>query len=99
MLHPHHAEALASGRFHHAPGVDVSDALRAERFEAFDFGRERDLDPHLRLTGQWNFLRNLYVKAGYDDPLVEEFRSPFVGVGIRWSDEDLKYLMGSIPSF
>ena len=65
--------------------------------EAFDFGRERDLDPHLRLTGQWNFYRNLYVKAGYDDPLVDEFRSPFLGIGIHWSDDDLKYLMGSVP--
>ncbi len=66
-------------------------------FEAFDFGRERDLDPHLRLTGQWNLLRSLYLRAGYDDPLVAEWRTPFIGIGIRWTDDDLKYLMGSMP--
>ena len=95
--------SLWAGVIENSAGVQVDYTFFRKRaalsFEAFDFGRERDLDPHLRLTGQWNFLRNLYVKAGYDDPLVEEFRSPFVGVGIRWSDEDLKYLMGSIPSF
>lgn len=93
--------SLWAGVIENSAGVQVDysffDKRAALSFEAFDFGRERDLDPHLRLTGQWNFLRNLYVKAGYDDPLVEEFRSPFVGVGIRWSDDDLKYLMGSVP--
>ncbi len=95
--------SLWAGVIENSAGVQVDYTFFKKRaalsFEAFDFGRERDLDPHLRLTGQWNFLRNLYVKAGYDDPLVEEFRSPFVGVGIRWSDDDLKYLMGSVPSF
>ncbi|MBP9147038.1 MAG: MCE family protein [Thermoanaerobaculia bacterium] len=95
--------SLWAGVIENSAGVQVDYSFFEKRaalsFEAFDFGRERDLDPHLRLTGQWNFLRNLYVKAGYDDPLVEEFRSPFVGVGIRWSDDDLKYLMGSVPGF
>ncbi len=95
--------SLWAGVIENSAGVQVDYTFFRKRaalsLEAFDFGRERDLDPHLRLTGQWNFLRNLYVKAGYDDPLVEEFRSPFVGVGIRWSDDDLKYLMGSVPSF
>jgi phospholipid/cholesterol/gamma-HCH transport system substrate-binding protein len=68
-------------------------------FEAFDFGRERDLDPHLRLTGRWALGKYIVVRAGYDDPLVDEFRSPFVGAGIRWTDDDLKYLLGSVPSF
>ncbi|MEO8277435.1 MAG: MlaD family protein [Thermoanaerobaculia bacterium] len=93
--------ALWAGVIENTGGVQVDWTTTEKKlvfsFEAFDFGRERDLDPHLRLTGQWNLLRSLYVKAGYDDPLVEEFRSPFVGVGIHWSDDDLKYLMGSLP--
>jgi phospholipid/cholesterol/gamma-HCH transport system substrate-binding protein len=68
-------------------------------FEAFEFGRERDLDPHLRLSGHWNLTKNIYFKAGYDDPLVDEFESPFFGAGLRWTDDDLKYLLGSVPSF
>ena len=93
--------SLWAGIVENSAGVQVDytffDKRLALSFEAFNFGRERDLDPHLRLTGQWTFLRNIYLKAGYDDPLVEEFRSPFLGVGIRWSDDDLKYLMGSAP--
>ena len=95
--------SLWAGILENSAGVQVDYSFFKKRamlsFEAFDFGRERDLDPHLRLTAQWNFYRHLYVKAGYDDPLVEQFRSPFLGVGIHWSDDDLKYLMGSVPSF
>ena len=67
--------------------------------EAYDFSRELELDPHLRLTAQWFPWENFYVKAGYDDPLVDDYRSPFLGVGVRWSDDDLKYLLGSVPRF
>ncbi len=66
---------------------------------AYDFSRESNLSPHLRVSADWYPWPNLYVKAGYDDPLVKEFRTPFVGVGIRWSDDDLKYLLGSMPKF
>jgi phospholipid/cholesterol/gamma-HCH transport system substrate-binding protein len=65
--------------------------------EAYDFGRELDLDPHLRLSAHWFPWRNLFLSAGWDDPLVGEFATPFVGLGVRWSDDDLKYLLGSVP--
>jgi phospholipid/cholesterol/gamma-HCH transport system substrate-binding protein len=68
-------------------------------FEAFDFSRELDLDPRLRLSAEWFPWRNLYIRGGYDDPLVSEYASPFLGAGVRWSDDDLKYLFGSIPNF
>lgn len=64
-------------------------------FEAFDFDRPNDLDPHLRLTGRWFFHPNLYLVGGYDDPL--EGNSFFLGGGIRWRDDNLKYLLGSVP--
>lgn len=65
--------------------------------QAFSFDRENDLDPHLRLTGRYWLNDNIYVVGGYDDPLVDEFDSLFVGGGIRWTDDDLKYLLGSVP--
>ena len=37
--------------------------------------------------------------GGYDDPLVSERDSLFLGLGVRWRDDDLKYLLGSIPRF
>jgi len=94
---------LWAGLIENSGGVQVDYGVAAERlwlsFEAFDFSRELDLDPHLRLTAQWFPWRNVYVKAGYDDLLVSERSSPFVGLGLRWSDDDLKYLLGSVPSF
>lgn len=80
-------------------GIDYSLAEKKLWFslEAFDFGREMELDPHLRFTTQWNFHKNLFIKGGYDDPLVDQYKSPFLGAGLRWSDDDLKYLMGSVP--
>ncbi|MEO8195778.1 MAG: MlaD family protein [Thermoanaerobaculia bacterium] len=93
--------SLWVGIVENTAGVQVDYSFFDKRamlsFEAFDFGRELNLDPHLRLTGQWNFYRHLYIQGGYDDPLVEQFRSPFLGAGVRWSDDDLKYLMGAVP--
>lgn len=66
-------------------------------FEAFDFSRELDLDPHLRLTTTWRFHPNLYLMGGYDDFLTDEYESFFLGAGVTWTDDDLKYLLGSLP--
>jgi phospholipid/cholesterol/gamma-HCH transport system substrate-binding protein len=91
------------GLVENSGGAQVEYSLIPERvwlsFEAYDFSRELDLDPHLRLSALWYPWRNVFVEAGYDDPLVDDLRSPFVGFGLRWSDDDIKYLLGSIPSF
>lgn len=68
--------------------------------DAFDFGRDEiaeDLAPRLRLTGKFLFNDNVYVVGGYDDFLETDIGSAFLGVGIRWSDDDLKYLLGAVP--
>jgi phospholipid/cholesterol/gamma-HCH transport system substrate-binding protein len=94
---------LYAGLIENSGGVQVEYGLVPEKLllsvEAFDFSRELELDPHLRLSAIWYPWRNFYVRGGYDDALVEDLRSPFVGVGLRWSDDDLKYLLGSVPSF
>ncbi len=63
-------------------------------FEAFDFNRPQDLQPHLRLLGRYQFHPNLYVVGGYDDFLEND--SAFVGGGIRWTDENIKALLGLV---
>ena len=60
--------------------------------EAFNFSRPNDLAPHLRLLGRYQFHPNLYLVGGYDDILEED--SLFLGGGIRWTDENIKYLLG-----
>ena len=79
-------------------GVDYQlfDRRLAVSFDAFDFGRPDDLDPHLRLTTRWNVHPNIYLLGGYDDFLEDEYESLFLGAGIHWSDDDLKYLLGAV---
>jgi phospholipid/cholesterol/gamma-HCH transport system substrate-binding protein len=60
--------------------------------EAFDFSRPDDLSPHLRLQGRYQFHPNLYLVGGYDDILEED--SLFLGGGIRWTDENIRILLG-----
>ena len=72
--------------------------------EAFDFDRKEDpADPdseskvHLRLTGRWRLNEHLFLSGGYDDPLFRESRSVFFGGGVTWTDDEIKYLLGSVP--
>ncbi|MEM7480368.1 MAG: MlaD family protein [Acidobacteriota bacterium] len=67
-------------------------------FQAFDFNRDEDRDPHLRLTTRFFVNDNLYLMGGYDDPLESDRDSFFLGGGVRWNDDNLKYLLGSVPS-
>lgn len=69
--------------------------------EAFDFGGKRDDNPHLRVFGEYVIrperphLPRMFITSGVDNPLND--LAVTFGGGIRWRDEDLKYLLGSIP--
>jgi phospholipid/cholesterol/gamma-HCH transport system substrate-binding protein len=104
------AASLRAGLFESTGGAAIDYGLFDRRLlfslEAFDFSREesqdgvrRELDPRLRLTGRYLLNPNIYVVGGYDDVLVSDRDSLFLGAGVRWSDDDLKYLLGSIPRF
>jgi phospholipid/cholesterol/gamma-HCH transport system substrate-binding protein len=67
-------------------------------FEAFDFNRPNDENAHLRLLGRYQFAPNLYLVGGYDDPLVQKRRSFFLGAGLKWSDDNIKKLLGLASS-
>jgi phospholipid/cholesterol/gamma-HCH transport system substrate-binding protein len=69
--------------------------------EAFDFGKRRDDNPHIRLFGEYTLRKEqkltprIFLTTGVDNALNDT--AFIVGGGIRWRDEDLKYLLGSIP--
>jgi phospholipid/cholesterol/gamma-HCH transport system substrate-binding protein len=52
---------------------------------------------HLKATANYGLGKTFYVNAGYDNFLNPQRKAPFVGVGLRFDDDDLKYLMGSVP--
>jgi phospholipid/cholesterol/gamma-HCH transport system substrate-binding protein len=93
--------SLRGGLFqsHGGAGIDYAfpDQRLAFSLEAFDFNRQGDLQPRVRLFGRWTFHPHLYVIGGMDDILEADHKSVFFGAGVTWSDDDLKYLLGSVP--
>lgn len=92
------------GLFENTGGIGadyhLNDRLRLTG-EIFDFGKYRDDNPHLRLFSQYvissekETLPQIYVSTGVDNVFNDTAFT--IGGGIRWTDEDLKYLLGSIP--
>jgi len=66
--------------------------------DAWDFSR-KDLPPHLKVYGNYDIVKNLFVTGGVDDVLATErnLRTLFLGFGIKFADEDLKTVLGAVP--
>ncbi len=83
-------------------GVDYqwNDRLRVTG-EAFDFGKRVDNKPHVRAFAEYVARRekprtpSIFVRSGVDN-LLNKTSFTFGG-GVRWRDDDLKYLIGSVP--
>ena len=82
-------------------GVDYVALKDRLRFSAdlWDFNRPDDFSAHAKLTGRYYLSPSVFVTAGWDDFLnrKRDADSVFFGAGQRWSDDDIKYLLGSIP--
>jgi len=96
--------AVRVGLFDNTGGVGADYRLNDRLIvtgEAFDFGQRRDDNPHLRLYGEYTIRKErprtprLFVTSGIDNALNDTAFT--FGGGVRWRDEDLKYLIGSIP--
>jgi phospholipid/cholesterol/gamma-HCH transport system substrate-binding protein len=65
-------------------------------FEAFDFDEERN--PHLKVGLTYNLNKYFFITGGYDDFVSKiDLETYFLGAGFQFEDEDIKYLLGSIP--
>ncbi len=83
-------------------GFDLS-PFRDVRFYAdiWDTGRkdrpgQENLKPILQLGVQFRIKGPLHARVGGDDLLNDKLRGGFVGVGLEFSDEYLKYILGGI---
>ncbi|KAA0251105.1 MAG: MCE family protein [Acidobacteria bacterium] len=88
-----------AGLFESRGGVGLdqmfnNDKLRVSA-EVWDFGRF-NAQPHGKLYGQWQATPHIYLNGGVDDVFNSDVRSLFLGAGIRWKDEDIKSLLGSL---
>ena len=69
--------------------------------EAYDVGQRYDNNPHIRVFGEYTVRMEkentprIFVTSGIDNAL--NHTAFMIGGGIRWRDDDLKYLLGSLP--
>jgi phospholipid/cholesterol/gamma-HCH transport system substrate-binding protein len=90
---------LRGGLFNSSGGVALDYSLLGDNlmlsFEASEF--RRDENPRLRVAADYKFWKYFYVTAGWDD-LVSgtDQDSFFLGAGITFYDDDLKYLVTNI---
>jgi len=95
------ALTIRGGIMESSGGVGLDYHLMKDRLtvgvDAFDFNREDQ--PHLKVFGNYDIVKNFFITGGVDDILNDEgdFRTFFFGFGIKFEDEDLKTLLGTIP--
>ncbi|MBW2091787.1 MAG: MCE family protein [Deltaproteobacteria bacterium] len=91
---------IRAGIFESAAGIGTDYYLLDDKvrltFEMFDFSSDIG-NVHLKLGAYYDFLNFFYLSAGYDDIANSDFSSWYLGLGLKFSDDDLKYLLGNIP--
>lgn len=69
-------------------------SMDAFNFNSTEPGNE---NAHLKASVNYSISRVVFMNAGYDNFLNSERANMFVGLGLRFDDDDLKYLLGSVP--
>ncbi|MFH1060877.1 MAG: MlaD family protein [Pseudomonadota bacterium] len=65
-------------------------------FEAYDF--RTDANPHLKVAADYSFWKYFYVTTGMDDFISQDDQATFfLGGGVTFFDDDLKFLLTSAP--
>jgi len=86
-------------------GTDIEVPLGTDKLrwittiDMFDFrgwNRKGDRRPHLKWMNRMFFMQNLYFTFGADDVASKRNANVFFGVGMRFGDEDIKYLMSNL---
>jgi phospholipid/cholesterol/gamma-HCH transport system substrate-binding protein len=83
-------------------GMGVEYAVVKDRFsvgaDIFDFNRP-DNRAHLKLYGNYDIFKNFFITGGADDVLSKysQYRTFFLGFGVKFPDDDLKTVFGAVP--
>ena len=56
-----------------------------------------NLNAHVKGTVTYRLGKTLFVDAGYDNALNSKRAAPFLGIGLQFDDDDLKYMLSSMP--
>lgn len=94
---------IRGGVMESAGGLGLEYAVVKDRFsvgaDIFDFNRPDNNRAHLKLYGNYDIFKNLFITGGADDLLSRDskFRTLFLGFGIKFPDDDLKTVIGAVP--
>lgn len=67
--------------------------------EAFDWNAVNDIrgtNPHLKAQARYQMLKHMELYGGWDNFLNSASQNFFFGLGLRFIDNDLKYLSGAV---
>ncbi|MEK7286773.1 MAG: MlaD family protein [Nitrospirota bacterium] len=62
----------------------------------FDSVDPASKEPHVKVSAQYEVLRFLHLRVGYDQIFNSNLDTLFVGAGLRFDDEDIQYLIGGL---
>lgn len=76
----------------------IKDKLKLS-VDAWDFGHDESASksPHLRAGADLFVFKNLFISGGLDNILNKKWRGAYIGGGVKFEDEDIKYLLGNMP--
>lgn len=84
-------------------GVDYFSYNRRLKYsiEAYDYNAYNDVrgdTTHLTTQLEYTMRKHILLYTGYDNILNKDARTIYFGVGVKFEDDDLKYLIGSSAS-
>jgi phospholipid/cholesterol/gamma-HCH transport system substrate-binding protein len=93
---------LRFGAIESTGGVGVDYFMNHDKLklsaEAFDFNAVNDIRgtrAHLKAQVRYQMLKHLELYGGWDNFLNPESQTVFLGLGLRFIDNDLKYVLGT----
>ncbi|HAK59284.1 MAG TPA: hypothetical protein DCO77_02725 [Nitrospiraceae bacterium] len=69
-------------------------SFAAWNFNSTEPGNEKT---HMKAGVEFSIGKVVFLNAGYDNFANEDRAAAYAGIGIRFNDDDLKYLLGSVP--
>ncbi len=63
----------------------------------FSHDEEESKHPHAKVGVDYFIFKNVFLAAGADNLLNKKRRGAYAGAGLRFEDEDFKYLFGTVP--
>lgn len=82
-------------KFHLVTSLDIYDFNGSRRYDYRD--NRDDKRWHVKWSNKIFFMNNMYTVFGIEDAISRQNGTPFFGGGMRFNDDDLKYVFSMLP--